>query len=162
MEVFRITKAKYTGQLYASGLEGRWNQKGEEVIYAAHSRSLACLENLVHKSGLGGSVTYRTMVIYIPDELPIQQINLKELPEGWNEISLNKVCQQLGSRWYAAKDAAVLKVPSAVIPTESNYVINTRHPHFSQIKLIESVPFFFDRRLFNALSIGGGIPDVNI
>jgi RES domain-containing protein len=156
MEVFRITKAKYAGQLYASGVEGRWNNKGEEVIYAAHSRSLACLENLVHKSGLGSSITYRTMVIYIPDELLIQQISLQELPEGWNEISLNKVCQQLGSRWFTAKDAPVLKVPSAVIPTEFNYVINSRHPHFSQIKLIESVPFFFDRRLLDALGIGGG------
>lgn len=161
MEVFRITKAKYADQLYASGLEGRWNQKGEEVIYAAHNRSLACLENLVHKSGLGGSVTYRTMVIYIPDELPIQQIILQQLPEGWNEVSLNNVCQQLGSGWYVAKDAAVLKVPSAVIPTEFNYVINTRHPHFNQIKLIESVPFFFDRRLFDALGIDGGKNDVS-
>lgn len=156
MEVFRITKAKYAGQLYASGLEGRWNKKGEEVIYAAHSRSLACLENLVHKSGLGSSVTYRTMVIYIPDELPIHQVSLQELPQGWNEISLNKTCQQLGSRWYAAKDAAVLRVPSAVIPTEFNYVINTRHSNFSQIKLIEAVPFFFDKRLFDALGLSGG------
>ena len=158
MEVFRITKAKYANQLYASGLEGRWNEKGEEVIYAAESRSLACLENLVHKSGLGGTITYRTMIIYIPDTLEIQQVSLKDLPEGWNEISLNRECQRLGSSWYGARNAPVLRVPSAVIPTEHNYVINTRHPDFKHIRLIESVPFFFDKRLYSALSMAGNKP----
>lgn len=160
MEVFRITKAKYAHQLYASGVAGRWNEKGEEVIYAAGSRSLACLENLVHKSGLGGSITYRTMIIYIPDTIAIQQISLPDLPEGWNEISLNKVCQQLGSAWYTAQETPVLKVPSAVIPTEFNYVLNTRHPDFKQIRLIEAVPFFFDKRLYEALGAAGSKPDM--
>lgn len=148
MEVFRIAKAKFANELYAPGMEGRWNQRGEEVIYTASSRSLACLENLAHKGGRGGIETYRTMVIYVPDRLAIRQVNLKDLPEGWNQISQHKACQQIGSDWYVTKDTPVLKVPSAVIPDEFNYVVNARHAQFSEIKLITVLPFAFDKRLW--------------
>ncbi|MDO1451714.1 RES family NAD+ phosphorylase [Rhodocytophaga aerolata] len=148
MEVFRITKAKFADQLYASGVEGRWNQRGEEVIYTASSRSLACLENLAHKGGRGGIETFRTMVIYVPDRLAVQHINLRNLQTGWNQITLHKQCQQIGSDWYVAKDTPVLKVPSAVIPDEFNYVLNARHPEFKEIKLIAVLPFAFDKRLW--------------
>ena len=149
MEVFRITKKKYADKLFAPGVAGRWNEKGEEVIYVASSRSLACLENMVHKSGRGGTDTYRTMVIYIPDTLAIEQVNIQDLPENWNQIPLCKECQKKGSKWYKSKKTAVLKVPSAVIPDEFNYVINVWHPEFNQIKLVDSLPFIFDKRLFD-------------
>lgn len=149
MEVFRITKKKYADKLFAPGVAGRWNEKGEEVIYTASSRSLACLENMVHKSGRGGTLTYRTMVIYIPDTLAIEQVNLQDLPDNWNQIQLCKECQQKGSEWYNSKKTAVLKVPSAVIPDEFNFVLNSWHPEFRQIKLVDSLPFIFDRRLFD-------------
>lgn len=147
MEVFRITKEKYTNTLYAPAVPGRWNEKGEEVIYTASSRSLACLENLVHKSGRGGTTTYRTMVIEIPDTLAIQEVNLNDLTEDWNQIPLCKECQEIGSDWYASKNTPVLKVPSAVIPDEYNYVLNARHSDFKKILLKRILPFSFDRRL---------------
>lgn len=146
MEVFRITKEKYANTLFAPGVPGRWNKKGEEVIYTASSRSLACLENLIHKSGRGGTVTYKTMVIYIPDTLEIQQVNFKDLPVHWNQVSLCRECQHIGSNWYASRDYPVLKVPSAVIPDEYNYVLNSMHPDFKKILLIETLPFSFDKR----------------
>lgn len=148
MEVFRITKEKFANELYAPGIEGRWNEKGEEVIYTSSSRSLACLENLAHKNGKGTTISYRTMVIYVPDRLAIQQVNAQNLPQGWNAISLCRECQQIGSAWYAAKDAPVLRVPSAIIPDEFNYVLNARHPEFEQVKLVATLAFSFDRRLW--------------
>ena len=75
---------------------------GEEVIFAASSCSLACLENMVHKSGRGSALTYRTMVIYIPDNLATEQLNLQDLPEQWNQTSLCSECRQLVSNWYQA------------------------------------------------------------
>lgn len=151
MEVFRITRAKHANELFGPGKEGRWNEEGEQVVYTSASRSLACLENLAHKGGRGKTMTYRTMVIYIPDSLAIQQVNIKDLPSDWNEISLCKECQQIGSAWYVSKDTAVLRVPSAVIPDEFNYVLNTRHPDFKQIEIIRVLPFSFDQRLIQSL-----------
>ena len=51
MEIYRICLAKYASELVASGNPGRWNLRGQLVIYAAGSRALACLENVVHRSG---------------------------------------------------------------------------------------------------------------
>ena len=147
MEVFRITLARYAGELYASGLAGRWNQQGEKVIYTATSRSLACLENLVHKRGRGLQEHYRTIVIYVPDELPIHRIELSDLPEGWNHESEFAQGRQMGSAWYRNGKTPILSVPSAVVPYERNLVLHAQHPDFNKIQIIREEPFYFDLRL---------------
>lgn len=147
MELFRITKAEFTEHLFAPGFSGRWNRLGEEVIYAASSRSLACLENLVHRRSTVGTSTFRTMVIYVPDHATIKHVNLHDLPEEWNQFPINEACQSLGSTWYQSKASLALRVPSAVIPDEFNWVINTRHAEFDKVRIIDVLPFYFDKRL---------------
>jgi RES domain-containing protein len=44
--------------------------------------------------------------------------------------------------------AAVLVVPSALAPTESNWLINPQHPQFSRIKVRALEPFQYDPRFF--------------
>jgi len=62
--------------------------------------------------------------------------------------SPTKRLQNIGSDWYSNKKKLVLQIPSAVIPQESNYVINTQHPLFtSQVKIIEREDYFWDKRL---------------
>jgi RES domain-containing protein len=148
MHIYRITKKKYSNELISSGLSNRWNEEGEEVIYAAQTRSLACLENLVHRSGIMRVETYCAVIINVPDHLLMEEINLEDLPEGWN-LAQNKTCHELGSSWYSSNNSAILKVPSAVIPEEFNYVLNMRHSDFKKIKGIKTVPFYFDKRLFS-------------
>ena len=155
MEVFRVTQAKYAISLYASGWEGRWNQEGQKVIYTASSRSLACLENLVHRRGRGLLADFRVMVIYLPDDLAHERIELGEqsgssLAEGWNKDADVSYCQQLGAAWYRAGRTPVLSVPSAVIPMERNLVINTEQSEYSRIRLIHTEPFGFDPRLIGS------------
>ena len=147
MELFRITKGEFAQKLFAPGFPGRWNRSGEEVIYAASSRSLACLENLVHRRSTVATSSFRTMVIYVPDHLTIRHVNLQDLPEEWNQLPINEACQSLGSAWYQSKKSLALRVPSAVIPDEFNWVINTRHAEFGKVKIIDVLPFYFDKRL---------------
>ena len=147
MELFRITKSEYAQKLFAPGFPGRWNKAGEEVIYAASSRSLACLENLVQGKSLVDTLTFRTMVIYVPDHSPVLQININDLPKAWNQSTACHACQRLGSDWYQSGKSLILKVPSAVIPDEFNLVINTRHREFNKVKLVDILPFYFDKRL---------------
>lgn len=149
MEVFRVTQAKYATTLYASGWEGRWNRSEERVIYTAASRSLACLENLVHRRGRGLLADFSVMVIYLPDDLRQNRIELNDLPNDWNRVVDVTSCQQQGSSWYQEASGAVLSVPSAVIPTERNLVINTEHSDYRRIRLINTEPFHFDPRLFD-------------
>lgn len=147
MEVFRITLTRYAGELYASGMTGRWNQEGEKVIYTAVSRSLACLESLVHKRGRGLQQNYRTMVIHIPDDLPMHRVELQDLPENWNQENEPDQCRLIGSTWYKTGKTPVLSVPSAVVPYERNIVIHAQHPDFDKIQIIREEPFYFDPRL---------------
>lgn len=149
MEVYRITKLKWAGHLNASGHQARWNSGGVKVIYTAASRSLACLENVVHRGETGLETEYRTMVIYIPDILPMEQIFTKNLPTGWgltDPLTL-KFSQQLGDQWISAKQTAVFKVPSAIVKHEFNFLLNPAHVDFNQIKIIDIEPFYFDSRL---------------
>ena len=145
--MYRICLAKYANALVASGIRGRWNYKGTFVIYTAGSRALACLENVVHRSGEGLTENFRTLLIHIPDNLKIETIPATALPANWKEISSYPACQAIAHEWYTKGESAVLKVPSAIIPEESNYILNTRHPDFSSIKIKAVEEFFFDPRI---------------
>jgi RES domain-containing protein len=147
MLVYRICLAKYAEDLFASGRRARWNSKDRFVVYTAATRALACLENVVHRSGEGLNDQFRVLVIDIPDDLPIEEIKPAQLPAGWEKASSYSVCQPLGDAWYEQRQAAVLRVPSSIIPQESNYVLHTRHPDFKRIRIVAWEEFSFDNRI---------------
>lgn len=147
MEVYRITRAIYTDRLVASGGAARWNSRGRFVIYTAGSRALACLENVVHRSGEGLQELFRVMVIDVPDTLPVETITLADLPVDWADYQNYDICQQRGEMWLLRGAAPVLKVPSAVVKQEWNYLLNPAHPSFSAIQLVRTESFAFDPRL---------------
>lgn len=41
-----------------------------------------------------------------------------------------------------------MKVPSAVVQGDFNYLINPQHPDFKKVKIIKKEKFSFDQRLF--------------
>jgi RES domain-containing protein len=128
---------------------GRWNSRGNRAVYLADSLALATLEVMVH------GVTYETLQQYvciyaaIPEKL-IQEVDLKSLPKNWREDLPPLALRELGDRWLRGQTSAALKVPSAVIPVEFNYVLNPRHKDFPKIELAEPLSLAFDKRLFGA------------
>jgi RES domain-containing protein len=146
MIVFRITTIKYADRIQASGVSARWNKAGQRVIYTSESRSLACLENIVHRSAARLEGLYKTLVIDIPDDLKIEIKDEKTLPAGWNITGNYRICQETGSVWFSSAKTAILKVPSVLVPQENNYILNTQHPDFSRIRLVEAEEFYFDSR----------------
>lgn len=147
MEVFRITLTEYANKLYASGRSNRWNYEGEKVIYTACSRSLACLENVVHSSGEALGQRFSVMVIYIPDNISMEVIRLDHLPMDWNKTVRSESCKNLGSIWIKRGGSLLLQVPSAIVPDEKNYLINPNHKEFSKVKIIDHQEFHFDQRI---------------
>jgi RES domain-containing protein len=124
---------------------GRWNRKGVPMVYAAASQSLAMLEILVQDEPL------RARYVMIPATLPkrfkVEQITLADLPEQWNDPANRTHLQTLGSDWARRGSSAVLAVPSAVIPAETNYLINPLHPDFARIEIGAPQDFITDLRL---------------
>ena len=147
MEIYRIVKTEYSNALFASGRVNRWNYKGEKVIYTAASRSLACLENVVHSSGELLLGQFMVMVIYVPDELSIDIIGRTQLPDDWFFRARHPACQTLGSEWYQSRTSPVLKVPSAIVHQEYNYLLNAEHDQYNHIQLVDQRPFAFDPRI---------------
>ncbi len=94
-------------------------------------------------------MSYKVMIISIADDDYLtKQIQLKDLPIDWRSLAAYSVLQNIGSDWYNSRESLVLKVPSAVIPLEYNYMINTEHPDFpSKVSLVRSEDYFWDSRL---------------
>lgn len=147
MVVYRITTATWAGKLTASGYPARWNSKGTHVIYTASSRALACLENLVHRSGEGLHQLFRITEIFVPENIQIEQIDLSDLPSGWHNVESYHICQKLGDQWIDRKRSLALQVPSSIIRDEFNILINPNHSDFSQVEIHDVSPFEFDKRL---------------
>jgi len=147
MRVYRITLKKWSKDLKASGYPARWNSKGVFVIYTSSSRALASLENIVHRTSEGLNNLFSTIIIDIPNQLKIKEINQKRLPQNWFEYDSYSDCQKIGDKWITEGKFPILKVPSAIIKKEHNYLINPNHKLFKKVKIKEIENFEFDPRL---------------
>jgi RES domain-containing protein len=149
VDVYRITSSQWSDQLVASGYPARWNSMGVYTIYTASTRSLACLENLVHLDIASLQKLFRVCVIHVPDEISIENIDAGQLPKNWfmTEPEGYACCQPIGDKWNLENKTVLLKVPSAIIKNEYNYLINPRHNDFNKLKISSTEPFLFDGRL---------------
>lgn len=149
MFVYNIRKEKYANSLRASGVANRWNKNDEFVIYTGSSRSLSTLELVVHRSGISIDNSYKLMVIEINClEEEILEITSKDLPKNWRNVEAYPKLQTIGSNWYKSYKHLVMKVPSAVIPKEYNYLIHTKHPDFDKkVSIKEIEDYQWDKRL---------------
>ncbi len=149
MLVYNIRKEQYAHELSASGISNRWNKTDEWVIYGASTAALAALELLVHRSGIRTEMNYKLLVIEVKCHLhDIATVDIDELPINWKSFFSYPVLQNIGSEWYRKQKKLLLKVPSAVMPREFNYIINTQHSLFkSKVKIKQTEDFVWDSRL---------------
>ena len=151
MVVWRICKSKYAASALAgtgaSRTGNRWNEVGIKVAYTSGSLSLAALELLVHVDAVD-----------VPDDLVAVSATFRKgtkvgvlkqrLPADWRVMPAPASTAAVGSRWARRAKTLVLKVPSVIVPSEFNYLVNPLHPDFGAIVLGKPRPFTFDPRLF--------------
>lgn len=153
MIVHRICKAKYASAIFsgAGGMEasGRWHHKGRPIVYTAQSLSLSALEYLVHLGRRDSNIALVSAQLTISDDMPITVPDISALPANWDSWPPLETTMAFGDAWLVETKSAVLKVPSALIPAESNFLLNPQHPDFAQISRSATKParFTFDRRL---------------
>ena len=56
----------------------------------------------------------------------------------------------IGDEFIQTGPATILLVPSALAPTEFNWLVSPSHPGFSKIKVATIEPFEYDSRLFES------------
>jgi RES domain-containing protein len=84
----------------------------------------------------------------IPDELSRRRVAVDELPEDWRGSPAPSELAALGDDFIAKGSAAILILPSALAPTESNWLLNPRHTEFARIRFPPLEPFRYDPRFF--------------
>ena len=141
----RLAHAKLDGE-GARLAGGRWNSRGHAAVYASSRLSLAALELLVHTDVPLVPPDLVAFEIDVPDTLAIESVDVAELPRDWR-LPGHPSCRAIGDTWLAEERTAVLRVPSAVVPEEWNYIINPTHPAAKAIQVVGRRKFAFDSRL---------------
>jgi len=151
MIVFRLTKGKYKNELSGKGAEihgGRWNNKGRSLIYTGESRALCMTEIAVHTPLGIVPKDYFLQSIKVPN-LKMLEITYSALEKNWHNFPHEISTKLLGDKFIQENKYLIMKVPSAVIQDEYNYLINPNHKKYSKVKLVKVEEFKFDKRLFN-------------
>jgi RES domain-containing protein len=132
---------------------GRWNSPGTRVAYASDSVALAALEVLAHLESTAVLQAYSIATIRFPASA-IETVDNASLPAEWRRFPSPPENQVLGDRWVAEGRSLVLRVPSAIVPSASNYLINPAHPRFIAAVVEAPERFAFDPRLLKRLRQG--------
>jgi RES domain-containing protein len=149
LSAWRITKQKHAKSAFtgegARLYGGRWNSPGTAMIYTAQSKSLAVLEVLVH---LDSSELLKKYVLFevVIDPSCVRELALSSLPRNWKASPAPARVRAIGDDWVAGGSSVVLRVPSTLVPGESNFLLNPRHSSFLQLLFGKPLPFQFDPR----------------
>ncbi|MBA3828117.1 MAG: RES family NAD+ phosphorylase [Taibaiella sp.] len=148
MNVYRICKTKFLKDLSGRGAAlygGRWNNIDTYIVYTAQSRALALLETMVHTVRfITGEQSIATL--HIPEN-SIEVVSEKQLPIDWNNYPPPDYIKTIGDDFIRRNTHLILKVPSALMPEEHNYLINPLHKDFKKIAIVSERVISVDERL---------------
>jgi len=148
MIIYRLAIEAFKDDLSGTGSKlfgGRWNLPGHPAIYTAENISLAVLEILVNADKNNIPPSYFLLKLQVPDNMPFKLITHTSLKEKW--YADFEYAQFIGSKFLESGKEAILKIPSAIVKEEHNFLLNPEHADFKKITLKESVPFDLDIRL---------------
>jgi len=150
MIVYRITKRNRASDIQGTGsalYHGRWNKKGTPVLYTGASKEIALLKFIVH-----------TPLLMIPDldiltiEIPdgsVTELKSSDLPANWVQYPAPTILTEIGEKWVRTGETIALKVPSCIIHTSHNYILNCKHKDYKMVKVLDHREFYFDSRLIH-------------
>lgn len=116
------------------------------MVYVAQSQALAVLEVLVHLDSTNLLEKYVLLQVDF-DASKVIDLNKAVLPENWRDDPAPAEVQAIGDKWAVSGTSLALRVPSTLVPGESNFLLNPRQSDFKTLKVFPPLPFRFDRRL---------------
>ncbi|MNX57934.1 RES domain protein [compost metagenome] len=150
MLLYRISLCKRARDMSGEGARlfgGRWNSVGVPMLYLASSRALAALEVLAHFTTVQDPESFCMTVFDVPDH-SIEELEKHLLPKNWNSFPSPSLLKKKGDVFVKNNSSLLLKVPSAIVEDECNYILNVNHPLLAKVKIVDSKPFIFDKRLY--------------
>ncbi len=149
MRVYRLAKEQYITDVSGVGAQlfgGRWNPKGVACLYTSEYLSLALLEKFIHAQGKEDMRDLMLLEIELPEnEGKIYHTDSKKLEWGWaDDVDYS---QWLGEQILAEPSIVAFSVPSVIVPSERNIIINPRAENFGEIRFSKPKAFSVDKRL---------------
>lgn len=148
MRLFRLARKPHARLLDGMGAKlypGRWNSLDVPMIYCASTLAQCAMEVLVHLDEAPSD--YCSVELEVPDDVPILTADEKRLPRQWKDPNYNPATRAIGDAFIGGGHL-VMRVPSAVVPGEFNYLIDPTHPGIKRVKVRKVAAFRFDPRLF--------------
>lgn len=125
---------------------GRWNSPGVHVVYVSEHQSTAALEAFANRAPFILGEKYKAFHLQWPDSLT-EIFPVKQLPVTWRISPPLPETKEIGDRWVQEQRSAVLALPSAISPADTNFLLNLEHPDFKRIRIAAPIDFDFDPRL---------------
>ncbi len=145
---WRICKARHAASAfdgYGAKLNGgRWNSPGVATVYTASVAAQAMLEMLVHADATILSLSYVLVPVGIEDRF-VTALDRSVLPSDWaDDQSATRI---VGDEWVATASSVALAVPSAILNTDVNYLLNPAHADMRHLRIGRPEPLIIDDRL---------------
>lgn len=151
MQAWRLTRRPFadlsgSGGLYAAG---RWHARGRPVLYAGLTPAVCLLEFLVNAELVPDLLPDDLVLLRldVPADLPLTRLDAADLPPDWRSLDGRAACRAAGEAWLDGGETVGLLVPSAVLPQETNLILNPRHPRMAAVRIAAIETFAFDSRL---------------
>lgn len=150
MHVYRVANSKYK-HLTLSGIGaekvgGRWNEVGTRAVYCSENISLALLEYYVHSEMISKLPKDILLAkIEFSDKFIIEELEL--LPDRWNQYPYSSKTTSIFTNLARNRSFFGLKVPSAIVGLESNFILNPLYKDFGRVEISEFFKLPIDERL---------------
>jgi RES domain-containing protein len=148
MRLWRISDHADLSGEGGSLASGRWHTRGNRIIYLADHPASALVEVLVHLEVDSEDIPepYQLLAVELPDNTAFEAIELKQLPNDWHDqLSFTR---KIGDAWLKENRVPLLRVPSAIIPFATNWLLNPAHREAVGARIADVIRASFDRRLF--------------
>ena len=127
---------------------GRWNSPRVRVIYVSEHQSTAALDVFIHNKPFSPDEKYKAFRLEWPESIT-EVFPVKKLPANWRISPPPAETMEIGDRWVEEKRSAVLGLPSAIAPDDTNFLLNPEHSDFRRIRIHSPIDYEFDPRLVN-------------
>ena len=148
MTAWRVVKHEFAAAAFdgeGSRLYGgRWHSSPRAVVYSSATTSLGLLEQLVHVEN-GLPPFYVTIPVIFDADL-VEKVDPVRLPTSWQYSPPPYELQKIGDEWADSMRSCILEVPSVIVPHESNFVLNPKHPDFATVEIGKPIGFDIDQR----------------
>lgn len=151
-QVYRVLRKAYARSpldgegAYRYG--GRWSSPGTRLAYTSEHQSLAMLEYFVHLDAADAPPDLVLITAEVPANLPAQRVAADDLPSHWRRSPAPNELARIGDEFVARAERCVLIVPSALAPTENNWLLNPQHPDFRKVVVSRLESLTYDPRMF--------------